>query len=165
MLKLQPVCEYYVFTLRASLSSDRPDAPVSVRLIGISEDSVTIEWGGVASDGGAPVSGFVIEKREPRSHYWSQVATVPPKVNSYVIQYLHRNSSYYVRVAAQNEEGTGTFRDLMEPVTPMRPKSECRTVDNKCHLINSSCITHAHIQSTRLHIRIHIYTHTSKAWD
>jgi len=68
--------------------------------------------------------GFVVEKREGRSHFWSEVTRVGAKVTSYVINNLQHNCTYYIRVAAENEEGVGKFREITEPVKPMKPKSE-----------------------------------------
>jgi len=36
---------------------------------------------------------------------------------------LRSNVSYYVRVAAENDEGVGFYREFIESVRPMRPKS------------------------------------------
>ena len=33
------------------------------------------------------------------------------------------NTTYYIRVAAENEEGVGEWRELSEPIRPMRPAS------------------------------------------
>ena len=99
----------------------------TLRVTGITEDSVTIEWSDPSSDGGSPTTGYVVEKRESRSQYWTQVTTVSARSTSCTIRHLHRTSKYYIRVAAQNEEGTGVFRELPEPITPMKPKSELST--------------------------------------
>lgn len=101
-----------------------PGAPVSVRLIGISEDSITIEWNPPSTDGGRPITRYVIEKREPHSQYWAPVSTVSPRTTVYQIQNLAPSSSYYFRVAAENEEGIGYYREFVEPVRPMKPKSK-----------------------------------------
>jgi hypothetical protein len=68
-----------------------PSAPASVRVIGISEESLTIEWSEAHSHGGAPITNYVIEKREGSSGVlaaWQQVATVTARTTSYVLQYL-----------------------------------------------------------------------------
>ena len=85
---------------------------------------MTVEWSDPSSDGGAPTTGYVVEKRESRSQYWTQVTTVSARSKFYTVRHLHRTSKYYIRVAAQNEEGTGVFRELPEAITPMKPKSK-----------------------------------------
>ena len=63
-----------------------PGAPTSIRLIGITEDSVTIEWGAPSTDGGRPVTRFVVEKREARSQYWAPVASVGARTTVYQVR-------------------------------------------------------------------------------
>ena len=99
----------------------------SLRVTGITEDSVTVEWGEPTSDGGDIITGYVVEKRESRSQYWSQVTMVSARTTSCVIRHLHRTSKYHIRVAAQNVEGKGAFRELPDAVIPMKPKSELLT--------------------------------------
>ena len=73
------------------MSPAPPSAPGSVRVIGISEDSLTIEWSEAHSHGGAPITNYVIEKREGSSGLlaaWQAVATVSARTTSYVLQYL-----------------------------------------------------------------------------
>ena len=106
------------------MSADPPDAPTSLRIIGISEDSISIEWSAPKADGGAPITGYVVEKCEGHSSVWSHVASVSSTTTSYVVTGLSSNSSYYLRVAAENEEGRGSNRELTEAVRPMKPKSE-----------------------------------------
>ena len=106
------------------LTTVPPEMPQSIRLIGISEDTVTIEWSEPRENGGAPITNYIIEKREGRSPYWTPVATVGSRVTSYVIQYLQPSCTYYIRVAAENEEGVGAFKELCEAVRPMKPKSK-----------------------------------------
>ena len=36
---------------------------------------------------------------------------------------LQANTTYYIRVAAENEEGIGEWRELSDPVTPRQPTS------------------------------------------
>lgn len=118
-----PVC-IKMFQSAICLLSAIPGAPVSVRLIGISEDSITIEWSPPSTDGGRPITRYVIEKREPQSQFWVPVSNVSSRTTVYQVQNLAPNSSYYFRVAAENEEGVGFYREFIEPVRPMKPKSK-----------------------------------------
>lgn len=139
-----------------------PEPPINLRLIGISDDSVTIEWNCPRDDGGSPVTGYVIEIKEIDSHVsleihlnwplkmsyksqaphrawtpsnttltivclsqvWNIVASVSSRTTSLVVKDLDVNKTYWIRVAAENEEGVGIFRELGEQVRPMRPRSE-----------------------------------------
>ena len=122
--------------------SDIPDYPHHLRIISISEDSVTIEWSAPTSTGGTPVTGYVIEKRESHQHHWSHVTTTSALTTSFKIQYLQPSMSYYFRVAAENEEGVGIFKELGEAVRPMRPKSKYQLISFLV-LLMTTIVNHA----------------------
>ncbi|ESO04852.1 hypothetical protein HELRODRAFT_191479 [Helobdella robusta] len=99
-----------------------PGPPYTVRLVGITEDSLTIEWTDPVSDGGDPIHSYVIEKKESKSSHWISIAHVPATERRHVIKNLQSSCSYFVRVAAENSEGVGYYREFTEPVTPTKPK-------------------------------------------
>uniref|UniRef100_A0A3P8WE38 Fibronectin type-III domain-containing protein n=1 Tax=Cynoglossus semilaevis TaxID=244447 RepID=A0A3P8WE38_CYNSE len=51
----------------------RPTAPTGVDVTSITGDSMTINWYKPASDGGSPVTGYVIERREKTGMRWIRV--------------------------------------------------------------------------------------------
>jgi len=129
-----------------------PGAPTSIRLVGISEDSVTIEWTPVTSDGGRPVTRYVIEKREARSQFWTPVSSVGSRTTVYQIVNLLPNSLYYLRVAAENDEGVGFYREFIEPVRPMKPKSEYLDIG---FMLNNNYCNCCDIWTTILYIKFY----------
>jgi titin len=100
-----------------------PEAPGTVRLAGVTDSSISIEWRSPHSDGGSQITGYVVEKRETHSSIWSHVASVGSHTHSYTLQNLYSSCAYFIRVAAENEEGIGQFRDIGEPVRPTSPRS------------------------------------------
>ena len=94
-----------------------------MRLTGVSEESISIEWSAPLSAGGLPILNYIIEIRESRSYTWNYVATVSSRSRNYTIQYLQPQKSYYVRVAAENEEGIGYFKELTEAIHPRKQRS------------------------------------------
>jgi len=96
-----------------------------VRLIGITDDSVTVEWTAPTTDGGRPVTRYVVERRDavPHGAQWTHVASVPATTTVCQVAALRPDASYFIRVAAENDEGVGFYREFVEPVRPMRPKS------------------------------------------
>jgi titin len=48
---------------------------------------------------------------------------VGARTTVYQISNLQANSLYYLRVAGESDEGIGYYREFIEPVRPMRPKS------------------------------------------
>ena len=99
-----------------------PEMPFHLHVIGISDESVTIEWSRPYNTGGAPIIGYVIEKRESSTTTWTTVTHVSSKTTSYKISYLDASHTYYIRIAAENEEGIGAYLELLDPVRPTKPK-------------------------------------------
>lgn len=112
-------------------------------MIGITEDSITIEWSEIATTGGAAVTAYVIEKKEGTGA-WTHVASVSRDTTQYRLLHLFSTTSYYFRVAAENEEGLGRWRELDDPVTPTKPKSMLTLIGillqeiNICHEVLAS---------------------------
>ena len=97
--------------------------PFHIHVIGISDESVTIEWSRPYNNGGSPITGYVIEKRESTTNNWILVTRVTARTTSYKISYLDPTYSYYIRVAAENDEGIGEYLELLDAVRPTNPKS------------------------------------------
>ena len=66
---------------------------------------------------------YVIEKRDTKSQFWSPVTSVSYRTTLCQVTGLQPGAAYYLRVAAENDEGIGFYREFIEPVQPMRPKS------------------------------------------
>lgn len=54
------------------LCADVPTAPGAPRGVDTSEDSITIAWTKPRSDGGAPITGYVIEKKMKGEDKWTK---------------------------------------------------------------------------------------------
>ena len=53
----------------------RPTAPNNLEVKKVTENAVTLRWDRPDSDGGARIKGYVIEKRDPHRHAYTQVGT------------------------------------------------------------------------------------------
>ena len=53
-----------------------PKAPSKIHTKGVRKDSVTLEWDAPVDDGGARLTGYVIEKRDTRKARWTYVHKV-----------------------------------------------------------------------------------------
>lgn len=105
--------------------SDVPEAPSKPLVTNVTSDSVTLEWKKPKSDGGAPISGYIIEKKETSSNYWSKVTTVSSGVTSHRIPRLMRGEEYEFRVSAENRAGPGP---ASTPSAPIRAEDTTGTV-------------------------------------
>ena len=67
--------------------------------------SVTIEWDTPESNGGADITGYIIEKLLTKSSQWSRVATLDSYCLSYCIDNLKETNELNFRVSAENAMG------------------------------------------------------------
>lgn len=51
---------------------DRPGKPGVPECVGTTEDSVTLKWDKPFKDGGNPIKGYVVEKREKGGKRWQK---------------------------------------------------------------------------------------------
>ena len=95
---------YYLFT-------DVPSAPENLKVKDVTSDAVSLEWSPSKSDGGAPILGYAIERRDAGRQQWVRVTRVEPDQTKYTVPKLLEGRGYTFRVMAENIEG------LSEPVT------------------------------------------------
>ena len=82
---------------------------------------MVITWTPPNSDGGTPLTHYVIEKKEPKSTRWSQVTKEKVKESTFKVEDLIEGKEYEFRVAAVNKAGQGPFSVLSEPKTTKLP--------------------------------------------
>ena len=105
--------------------SDLPSAPRTIRTKELTDDSVTLEWTAPDRDGGARISGYLVEKREEGKAQWSRVNYVDAQTMTVKARNLLEGRPYELRVMAENSEGLGEPAQVS--VTPMKAigKSMC----------------------------------------
>uniref|UniRef100_A0A671UGG7 Titin n=1 Tax=Sparus aurata TaxID=8175 RepID=A0A671UGG7_SPAAU len=103
-------------------------APAGVDVTTITGDSMTLNWCKPASDGGSPVTGYVIERREKTGMRWVRVNRDPVVECTAVATKLRKGCEYDFRVYAENAAGlsppseqSATFRALDPLVVASRP--------------------------------------------
>ena len=101
--------------------ADKPEAPVNVRVTEQHKEYITVGWEEPASDGGAPVKGYVVEKRDASRTLWAGVAEVNGDCRRYRAEHLYEGNEYLFRVAAVNVIGCGPFSQIEESVTAKLP--------------------------------------------
>ena len=57
--------------------ADEPDAPGKPEILSYDRDRAELSWAEPASDGGDKITGYTIEKKEPKGH--RQVTLLRPK--------------------------------------------------------------------------------------
>lgn len=72
----------------------------------IDKTSVTLEWQPPTDDGGSPLTGYILEKREASRPTWTRIERLNPNKTAFKVQNLLEGSEYSFRVSAENKHGT-----------------------------------------------------------
>lgn len=93
----------------------------------VDKDYVELEWTPPLKDGGARVTGYVVEKKQVGSSEWEPATTdgKPISGTSARLEGLTENADYEFRVRAVNAAGPGEPSIPTEIVKVARKKSKC----------------------------------------
>ncbi|CAF1142161.1 unnamed protein product [Rotaria sordida] len=91
----------------AQLPFKPPGAPGQPEVNEITNHSIALNWDKPSSDGGGPITGYWVEKRESNSDKWIPVNISPCQSNRYTVPSLIEDHDYEFRVIAENEAGRG----------------------------------------------------------
>ncbi len=93
--------------IRPLRDSEPPSTPGGPLVLSeVMKHSMTLTWQPPASDGGATITGYIIEKRDQSSMTgWSRVERVKPHIYCYTASNLTPGHFYYFRVIAENARG------------------------------------------------------------
>jgi hypothetical protein len=95
---------------------DAPDAPGTPEITSYSPNSCSLKWTPPTNQGGRPVTGYYIEKRE-RGGEWIKCNNYPINSLTHTVQDLRDGNRYEFRVIACNEAGPGKPSKPSEPIT------------------------------------------------
>ncbi|CAF0846330.1 unnamed protein product [Brachionus calyciflorus] len=84
------------------------------------ENSITLTWSKPRNDGGTPVTGYVVEKKEKGTDKWVPVSDRVTE-NEFTIKGLQNGKEYEFRVAASNKAGTGKWSNTEAPIEARPP--------------------------------------------
>ena len=59
-----------------------PDSPGKPELVDSDKTFIEIKWDKPKNDGGAPITGYDIERKEPKSNTWTKINKEPVKVRT-----------------------------------------------------------------------------------
>ena len=68
----------------SSVLSDPPGPPRKVRIDDLSKSACTICWKAPESDGGSPIIGYYVERKQPFSSMWTKVRDIEEYLNATV---------------------------------------------------------------------------------
>lgn len=95
------MCCFLPFFFLVSFSTGQPEAT------DWDKDHVDLRWTPPISDGGSPITGYVIEKREKGTGKWLKAGDVPGDECKATVPNLDENTEYEFRVRAVNAAGPG----------------------------------------------------------
>ena len=94
-----------------------PTAPEELSASTVTEDTVTLTWEKVTSDGGAPVEAYIIEAKKIGEKEFHKVAKVVGTELSYAATGLDDDQEYEFAIKAVNPAGASqTATELQEPI-------------------------------------------------
>lgn len=95
---------------------------------------MTVNWEEPESDGGSPITGYWLERKETTSKRWVRVTRDPikpmPLGVSHTVTDLIEGSEYLFRVTAINVAGMGPPSAPTDPTFARDPIGNCFTVDH-----------------------------------
>uniref|UniRef100_A0A8C7EGV9 Titin n=1 Tax=Nothoprocta perdicaria TaxID=30464 RepID=A0A8C7EGV9_NOTPE len=134
--RLQKGCEY-IFRVRAEnkigigapldseptvakYTFDPPSPPGKPTVYDITENAATVAWTLPISDGGTPITGYILERREA-SGKWIRVNKTPILDMKYRVTGLFEGNTYEFRVLAENMVGLSKPSPSSDPIKASRP--------------------------------------------
>ena len=98
-----------------------PTMPVGpIKTSKITRDSATIQWQTPVSDGGSPITGYLVERREGSKRAWMYCGRTDADARTLTCTALYENNEYYFRVYAENKYGRSKPLDTDVAVVPKR---------------------------------------------
>ena len=85
---------------------------------------MTLNWTPPLDDGGAPVKGYIIEKKEQFSTLWTKVNRYDVTDTTFTVTDLKEKSEYQFRVAAENKAGVGKYSEPSDSQVAKPPYGE-----------------------------------------
>lgn len=82
---------------------------------------MSLEWGPPEDDGGHPITGYVIEKREALRMTWSHAEKTHTSAPTVTLKNLVQGNELFFRVAAVNKLGSSEFLEMDRPVLLKSP--------------------------------------------
>ncbi len=102
--------------------SDPPTAPRSLSVTDTQPNSITLKWKAPKSDGGSPVTQYVIDMKPSDGIEFTEVGKVDGAHLKYKAEGLTKGKDYLFQVKAENPAGLSSKgAELDKPVTTKLP--------------------------------------------
>ncbi|KAM6898805.1 myosin-binding protein C, fast-type-like isoform 2-T2 [Lycodopsis pacificus] len=103
---------------------DVPDPPQNVKCLSVGEDCASMVWDVPVFDGGAPLKGYLMERKKKGSSRWTKLNFDVYESTSYEAKRMIEGVMYEMRVFAINSIGMSQPSHTSKPFMPIAPTSE-----------------------------------------
>lgn len=86
---------------------EKPGPPGRPEVADYDRDHIDIKWEPPEDDGGAPIKGYHVERKEPKSQRWLRLTKAPQPNLDFTDNGVREGKEYEYRVIAVNEAGPG----------------------------------------------------------
>ena len=114
--------DYYVTIYNFADVPSAPEGPIEVT--DLTEKTAMLSWKPPKSDGGLPLSGYIIERRDNKRTDWVKVNKLSPETTTYKANNMLEGNLYNYRVMAENEEGVGPALETKDSIKPTKQGSK-----------------------------------------
>ena len=91
----------------------------------VTDCSADLQWKAPESDGGSPLTSYIIEMRPDSRSTWSKAGSVDGATTNFTVPDLKVDTEYHFRVMAVNAEGQSAPLEGKETAKPTKKISEC----------------------------------------
>ena len=98
-----------------------PSAPLDLEVNDVTVSTANLNWGIPEKDGGAPIIGYVVERKSQFAARWTRVNKQPVPGTVMKIVDLTEGSQYEFRVIAENKAGNSKPSNIAGPITAKEP--------------------------------------------
>lgn len=140
---------------------DVPSEPKNARITKVNKDCIFVAWDKPDSDGGSPITGYLIERKERNSLLWVKANDTAVRSTEYPCVGLIEGLEYTFRIYALNRAGASKPSKPTEFVTARAPvgKSNIPIICNRLLFLWSFSIYLQLFMIVSLSLRLyfHIY--------
>lgn len=105
-----------------------PSKPGKPEVADSDKKQITIKWSKPEKDGGSPIEGYNVDRKDPRTGRWIRLNKTPVKDTEFTDDKVQPNKEFEYRVSAINEGGESEPSDISKAIKA-RPLKEAPKID------------------------------------
>lgn len=109
--------------MQIAAKPSQPVGPLEVK--DIQRESVTLNWKPSTDDGGSPITGYVIMRRDAKRSTWSNAGKVDGNTTEFRVPDLMEGAEYYFKVMAENKAGQSEPLETEKAILVKSPYGKC----------------------------------------